>query len=447
VIVMSDGVSLKSILPRSLFARSLLILTLPIILTLLISIYIFFDGHWRKTASKMVVGVASEVSYLVGQVSLESGAEFVQKLSDESIEHFQLSLKYVADGKINLEENKYTGRGQVIQKTLSQELNKRIKEPYVVVVDTQEKWTQVHVQLGRGALIVTAPQRRLFSSSGYAFLLWMVSVSAVLLIVAVLFMRNQIRPIKRLAVAAERFGKGRDVPFFKPEGAREVRAAARSFIGMRNRINKQIQTRTAMLAGVSHDLRTPLTRMKLQVEMMPEGNDRESLKTDVQDMERMINAYLEFAKGDGNEPMQRINVLEVLKRQEELFKRDGFEVVVTSQTEKNFETVAMPVAFERCVSNLLSNAQKYAKATWVSLSRNDEYVTVIIDDDGVGIPKEKYEDVFRPFYREEKSRNSKTGGVGLGLPIAQDIILAHGGDIFLDESSKGGLRVVVKLPV
>ena len=439
--------SLKKILPRTLFARSLLILTLPIILALIISIYIFFDGHWIKTASKLVFGVAAETSYLVDQVEQNKDAKFIQNLSQLSLKHFNLNLEYIADGTLGDSEEQHKGRGQVIQNILSRELDQVIEQPYDVLVDTQDKWTQIRIQLDHGVLIVTSPQSRLFSSTGYVFLIWMVGVSTILLTVAILFMRNQIRPIKRLALAAERFGKGRDVPFFKPEGAREVRAAARSFIGMRDRINKQIQQRTAMLAGVSHDLRTPLTRMKLQVEMMPESEDQKAIKSDVEDMERMINAYLQFAKGDGNEQMERTNIISLLQRQEELFKRDGFDVSLTVDKKINYEIFIRPVAFERCVGNVISNAQKYANAVWVEVARDEDFITLTFDDDGAGIAPENYENVFKPFYREEKSRNSKTGGVGLGLPISQDIILAHGGEIILHKSPQGGLRLVIQLPV
>lgn len=439
--------SVKKILPRTLFARSLLILTLPIILTLIISIYIFFDRHWSGTAARLAAGVAGEVSYLVEEVQKDNDEVAMQGLMDLSLTHFQLGVEYKEGGRIESEEAAFIGRSQIIKSMMSHELDKRLKQPYSILVDVEEKWTQIQVQLDDGVLIITSPQRRLFSSSGYVFLLWMIGVSSILLVVAILFMRNQIRPIKRLAVAAERYGKGRDVPFFKPEGAREVRQAAQSFMDMRARIDRQIQQRTSMLAGVSHDLRTPLTRMKLQAEMLAEGEDKKALKSDIDDMKRMIDAYLQFAKGDGNEEMERSNLLEIFKRQESLFERDNFHVDISAEENKTYELFLRPVAFERCIGNIISNAQKYAHNVWISLKRDDEHVTIYVDDDGQGIDEAHYDDVFKPFYREEKSRNSKTGGVGLGLPIAQDIILAHGGDITLDKSPKGGLRVVIQLPI
>lgn len=438
--------SIKRYLPRSLFARSLLIITAPIILTMIISTYIFFDRHWERMAGRLAFAVAGEITFITDQFEKNYFQNEIYDLSDSSFNYMQMNFKFVPNGLIELDPVFYTGRSDIIKKFLARELNRQLKHPYRIIVDVEEKWTQVQVQVDKGALIFTIPQSRLFSTSGYIFLFWMIGVSAILLAVAVLFMRNQIRPIKRLAIAAERFGKGRDVPFFKPEGAREVRQAARAFIGMRQRINRQIQNRTEMLAGVSHDLRTPLTRMKLQAEMMGDNADAKALKSDVLDMERMINAYLQFAQGEGNEEMERVDVVEMLNRLSKNFARQDFIVEVSSKNEKS-DIFLRPVAVERCFTNILSNAQKYAKNAWVSVAANDENIEIVVDDDGKGIAPELYDDVFKPFFREEKSRNSKTGGVGLGLPIAQDIILAHGGEISLDKSPKGGLRVIINLPV
>lgn len=441
-----EYLSIKRYLPRSLFARSLLILTVPIVLTLIISTYVFFDRHWERMVGRLAVAVAGEVAFLAEQVKENKNPKVMSRLQEDSMSHLQLNLRYVEDGVIQPDPVDYRGRGDIIKKALSRELKEKLQYPYRIIVDVGEKWIQIHVQLEDGLLIVTSPERRLFSSSGFVFLIWMIGVSSVLLIVAILFMRNQIRPIKRLSIAAERFGTGRDVAFFKLEGAKEVRQAAKAFLGMRERINKQIQQRTAMLAGVSHDLRTPLTRMKLQAEMMGDSEDVQALKSDIHDMERMMNAYLQFAKGEGNELSERVDILDMLNRLAATFSRDGMPVEVTS-SEKTFDMFVRPVAFERCLSNIIANAQKYADAAWIGLIADDDHVTLIIEDNGPGIEEDFYEDVFKPFFREEKSRNSKTGGVGLGLPIAQDIVLAHGGDISLHRSEHGGLKVKIELPV
>lgn len=436
----------KKILPRSLFMRSLLILTIPIVLTMSISTYIFFERHWERMAGRLAMAVAGEVAFLTEQIKLDSNQVNYESMANSSMRHLYLNVKYVEGGQIKQEVINYKGRGDIIKKTLAQELGTKLGYPYRILVDTEEKWIQIQVQLENAAIIFTSPERRLFSSSGFVFLIWMVGISSILMIVSILFMRNQIRPMKRLAVAAERFGRGRDVPFFKIEGAREVRQAARAFLGMRDRIQKQIQQRTAMLAGVSHDLRTPLTRMKLQVEMMPEGADKDDLKNDIHDMQRMIDAYLQFARGDKSEPMERVDLKVMAQRMVENYKRDNFVVNLDAQGD-DFINFVRPVAFERCLNNIISNAQKYAYEAWILLRNDGEFVTITIDDNGVGLDPLQYDDVFKPFFRADEARNTKSGSVGLGLPIAQDIVLAHGGDIALDKSPQKGLRVQIILPI
>lgn len=443
---MFQYLSIKRYLPRSLLIRSLMILTLPVILILAISTYVFFDRHWERMTGRLATAVAGEVAFLAEQVKENPSQDSIEKLMRDSDAFMQLNLKYVEGGKIRPEPVSYIGRGHLIKQMLAPELKLRLKHPYRILVDTEEKWIQVQVQLDGGAMIVTSPERRLFSSSGYVFLLWMIGISTVLMVVAVLFMRNQIRPIKRLAIAADRFGKGRDVPFFKLEGAREVRQASRAFLGMRERINRQIQQRTAMLAGVSHDLRTPLTRMKLQTEMLEDSDDAKALKSDIDDMERMIDGYLQFARGEGDEAMERVDIMEIIRRLENNFTREGMDVSVESKFD-SFDIFLRPLAFERCLTNILSNAQKYATSVVLSVKADEDYIFILVDDDGLGIDEDFHEDVFKPFFREDKSRNTKTGGVGLGLPIAKDIVLAHGGDIRLDRSPQKGLRVIISMPI
>jgi two-component system osmolarity sensor histidine kinase EnvZ len=438
--------TIKGFLPRSLFYRSLLILTVPIILTMSISTYIFFDRHWEKMAGRLATAVAGETAFL--SLQIERGLTPVQldQLSRDSLNHLQLNLKFVPAGTIQAETVDYIGREGVIKSFLQQELRQRLGYPYRILVDTEEKWIQVQVQLPQGALLITTPERRLFSSSGYVFLLWMIGVSTVLMVVSILFMRNQIRPIKKLAIAADKLGKGREVPFFKPEGAREVRQAAKAFIGMRERMVNQMHQRTLMLAGVSHDLRTPLTRMKLQAEMIEDEEERRLLQNDIHDMEKMINAYLQFAKGEGNEESERVDVQGMIERLAASFRQQGKEVQ-TQYIGENFELFARPVALERCISNILVNAAKYGSLLRVTLDSGSENISLHVEDNGPGIEPALYDEVFKPFYREEKSRNIKTGGVGLGLPIAQDIVLSHGGTIELGRSDLGGLKVLIDLPL
>ncbi len=320
-----------------------------------------------------------------------------------------------------------------------------MKRPFTLDIDFQEKWVKVSVQINDGVLDITLPGRRLFSSSGYIFLLWVIGSSLLLLMIAVIFMRNQIRPIRKLAIAAERFGKGRDMLSFKPTGAREVRQAAEAFLDMHQRIRRQIEQRTAMLAGVSHDLRTPLTRLKLQLEMMESTPDIQAMKTDIQEMQTMLEGYLEFVRSESDEPVLYTNINLLLNKITDAAKRQN--IAITKQSDEDINIMIRPMGFERCLNNLITNAGKYADHVWLFAAIEDKKLTIIVEDDGPGIPEDQYESVFKPFYRVDSSRNLKTGGVGLGLAISMDVVHAHGGKIWLDKSDKGGLKVCIKLPL
>jgi two-component system osmolarity sensor histidine kinase EnvZ len=284
-----------------------------------------------------------------------------------------------------------------------------------------------------------------YASNSEIFLLWMVGTSSVLLIVAIAFLRNQIKPIVRLADAAESFGKGREVPNFRPRGAREVRRAAAAFIEMKTRIERAIEQRTAMLAGVSHDLRTVLTRFKLELALIDSNPEVEAMKKDVDEMARMLEAYLAFARGDLGEsaaPTDMADFLEELRLDAE---RHGHRTTVVFHGPPI--VTVRPAAFKRCLANLVSNAARYAPSIAITGHRDHRYLTVTVDDDGPGIPSDMREDVFKPFLRLDDARNQDEGGTGLGLAIARDIARSHGGDITLGDSPLGGLRATVRVPV
>lgn len=437
----------KDLLPRTLFWRSLLILITPVFLLQVIATYVFLDRHWSKTTDRLAFAVAGEIAIIADQVEQSASYENMEAVG----RYYERTLDIVIDFrpgailKQTATSYGYAGAwNSAVAEVLSDALKSQVRRPHDIHVDIDGKWIQVGVQLPMGVLIVDLPQRRLFTSTTYIFLLWMVGSSIVLLLIAVLFMRNQIRPIRRLAIAAERFGKGREIPFFKVEGAREVRQAGRAFLEMRERINRQIQQRTAMLAGVSHDLRTPLTRMKLQIEMMGDNEDVRELKSDIADMERMIAAYLDFARGEGEEQPVETDATEILRRVAAAARREGAAVSLTAGDD--LTAVLRPLAFERCMTNLLGNGVKYGGTVDVEARRAKDHIEITVADNGPGIPVDMREEVFKPFFRGEASRNAKTGGVGLGLPIAQDIVLAHGGQIWLEDAPQGGLLVRVHLP-
>ena len=444
---MEGHFSIKRFLPRTLFGRSLLILITPVLLIQLITTFVFFFMHWTKMTTRLAFAVSGELAVMTAALKEDGSQQNVDDIAQYASAYLSMDVRYQREARIP-DEIHSSGlkiwEGIVAQK-LSDELAAQIRENFIVHADFREKTLVVFIQLEGGVLEVAFPQRRLFSSSGYVFLLWMIGTSLLLLLIAILFMRNQIRPIRKLAAAAERFGKGRDTPFFKPEGAKEVRQAGRSFLDMRRRIERQVSQRTDMLAGVSHDLRTPLTRMKLQIEMLPDSADKEGMREDIQDMERMIGGYLDFVRGDGDEDFETVELAAVFEKIAALLRRENMQVEISAQP--SLELAVRPLAFERAMSNLLTNAAKYAEHIWIKAHADGGKIHIQIEDDGPGVPPDQYEEVFKPFTRVDTSRNAETGGVGLGLPIAMDIVHAHGGKIWLEPSEHGGLCVVVRMPV
>lgn len=445
-----DGIiPIKRLLPKTLFARSLLILVTPVLLIQIITTLVFFDRHWTRITSRLAFGVSGEIAMIAAQIEADESPENVKMISSQAATSLDMLISFSKDAKLEEtgDDKSNTVWRSMMAETLNRELKQHLTQPFLLDTDNQEKWMEVTVQLEGGVLSVSLPQRRMFSSSSYIFLLWMIAASIVLLAIAILFMRNQIRPIRRLAVAADRFGKGREVHAYKLEGAIEVRQAGQAFLDMRKRIQRQISQRTEMLAGVSHDLRTPLTRMKLQLAMLGDGPDIEAMKGDVAEMEKMIGGYLEFVRGEGGEQVSMVSLDDLLQRVVVSAKRQGRDISLTEGTQINMMLRSM--AFERCLTNLVNNACKYADHVWIAARRVEggEKIEITVDDNGPGIPEDKYEDVFKPFYRVDSSRNAATGGVGLGMPIAMDIVHSHGGKIWLEKSREGGLRVVILLPV
>ncbi|HYH38595.1 MAG TPA: ATP-binding protein [Azospirillum sp.] len=433
---------LKRFLPRTLFARTLLIIVTPVILAQAVATWIFYDRHWDTMTNRLATAVAGDIAMVAELLERDPSPDNRQRVIAMAARSSDLIVT-VEPGH-TLAEPRRQLRG-LLERTLSQALNERVHRPFTINTEVAREWYEIRVQLPDSVLSVMSPERRLFSPTTYIFILWMVGSALVLFAIAIVFMRNQIRPIRRLAIAADSFGKGRDVPNFKPEGASEVRQAASAFLKMRERIQRQITQRTEMLAGVSHDLRTPLTRMKLALDMLGEGPEVEELMTDVAEMETMIEGYLAFARGEGTEAVQPTDLTRLLNEAVAGARREGADV--TLEAAEDLALPLRPNAFRRCLANLLANARRHAGHIWVSAKRRRNLIEIVIDDDGPGIPAKMREDVFKPFYRLETSRNKATGGAGLGLTIARDVVHSHGGDITLSDSPHGGLRVLIRLPV
>ncbi|SBW03724.1 Periplasmic Sensor Signal Transduction Histidine Kinase [uncultured Alphaproteobacteria bacterium] len=433
---------IKSLLPKSLLGRSLLIILTPLILLQLVTATVFYDRHWGTITRRLAGSVAGDVGVIVAYLRDHPGPASRAWIVAEARQHMQLEMR-LADGEVL--RNLPVGDSDISLAPLAHELENVITLPFQLHDGDDDDTIEIRIQTADGVLTVESPKKRLSSFTVYLFLLWMVGTSLLLFGIATIFMSNQVRAVRRLAIAADSFGKGRDAPWFKPEGATEVRQAAQAFLQMRERIKRQIDQRTEMLAGVSHDLRTPLTRMKLQLAMMPGDPAAADLTEDVAEMERMVEGYLAFARGEGREQMRPSNIADLVESVVGRFTRNAAPIDL--HVERRLTMPLRPHAMERCLSNLIGNAVRYAEHIAVRVGQRGDAVEILIDDDGPGIPPEKRADVFRAFFRIESSRNRETGGVGLGLTIARDVARSHGGDIQLAESPLGGLRVRLILPL
>lgn len=430
-------------LPRTLLGRSILIIGAPLVLVQVIATAVFYERHYDNITKRLAQAIAGEVAVviqLLGDAPEDSLSGGQLKLA-ESVLQFEIGFE---NGGL-LSEEAPPSDDSVLDRKLTNALDLRLDFPFQIDTVSSEDLVWVWVQLPGGILSVRLPRSRLFSDTTYIFIAWMVGSSVVLFAVATFFMRNQVRPIRRLAKAAESFGRGIDVPGFKPQGAEEVRLAARSFLQMRERIRRQIDQRTIMLAGVSHDLRTPLTRMKLQLAMAGEDPEVANLASDVIEMERMVEGYLAFAAGEGEEEPKTLMLSSLLTGIVEQVTKNGARIDLRMDDDP--EITLRPAAMRRCLTNLLSNALHYGTQVQVRTKVRKKRAEIVIDDDGPGIPAERREDVFRPFYRLDESRNPSTGGTGLGMTIARDVVRGHGGELTLEDSPAGGLRARIRLPL
>jgi two-component system osmolarity sensor histidine kinase EnvZ len=434
---------LNSILPKGLYARALIIMIVPMVILQSVVAYFFLESHWSLVTQRLSAGVVSDISALIATYNSypqDADATRLRKIAQE-----QLGL--IVDF-LPLTDMPPPGPKpffSLLDQSLSEELRKKIGRPYWIDTVGRSSLVEIRIRLDNAVMRVFARRSAAYASNSEIFLFWMLGTSSVLLIFAVIFLRNQIRPILRLADAAEAFGKGREVPNFRPRGAREVRRASQAFIEMKNRVERTIEQRTAMLAGVSHDLRTVLTRFKLELALAGKGPEIEAMKSDVDEMARMLEAYLSFARGDLDEPSAQVDMAEFLDQLRADLERQGHKATVAFH---GLPVVAVrPAAFKRCLGNLVSNAARFAKSIAISGHRDHRYLTITVDDDGSGIPADKREDVFKPFLRLDDARNQDEGNSGLGLSIARDIARTHGGDITLSDSPMGGLRATVRVPV
>lgn len=436
---------MKLMMPRRLFGRSLIIIVAPMLILQGIVTEVFFDRHYRIVTAIMTRGVANDVGYMVMlENQLPLGAERDRERRTAA-QAFGYPAEFLPGQHLTRVVSTPT---TVLDRQLSFIFSSELRQAITFDSGRFRDYVDLRVQLKDGVLRLLVPRERVTASNADIFVLWMIGSSLVLIAVAGLFLRNQVKPIERLAHAAESFGKGRSFTGFKPHGAQEVRRAALAFMEMRQRIERFVQQRTEMLAGISHDLKTPLTRIRLQLAMMRRDPDTIAIEGDIADMERMLNEYLEFARGGGGEAAKEIDlaVLATEAAADAGRSADSRHRIVLTEIEPLMLTVRRD-ALKRCLTNLLDNALKYGQFVQLKLYRKGSRIEFAVEDDGPGIDASRREEAFRPFHRLDEGRNLQSGGIGLGLAIARDIARAHGGDVRLEDSALGGLRAVIWLPV
>ena len=433
----------KSMLPKGLYARALLIIITPMVILQSVVAFVFMERHWNTVTRRLSAAVTQDIAAVID----------IRKVYPQDRDY--TDLRRIAQERLGLvvdflPANEMPPLGQkpffsLLDQALSEEVRKQIGRPFWIDTVGRSNLVEIRIQLDDAVMRVFARRNAAYASNSEIFLLWMVGTSLVLITVAILFLRNQIRPILRLAEAVESFGKGREVPNFRPRGAQEVRRAASAFIEMKARVERTIEQRTTMLAGVSHDLRTVLTRFKLELALIGDGPEADAMKKDIDEMSRMLEAYLAFARGDAGESPEPTDMSAFLDELKVDAERHGHNTTVEFH---GYPVVTVrPNAFRRCLANLVSNASRFAAAIAITGHRDHRYMTIAVDDDGPGIPANLREDVFKPFLRLDDARNQDEGGSGLGLAIARDIARSHGGDIMLSDSPMGGLRASVRIPV
>ncbi len=437
----SDWLALR--MPKRLYARSLIIIIAPMVLLQSVIAFVFMERHWQMVTERLSTAVVRDISAIID--ILETYPQEPDYANIIRIAQQRLDLNVSVLPPAPLPSPGPKPFFSILDYFLNEEITRQINRPFWIDTVGDSDLVEIRIQLEDKVLRVFAKRSQAYASNTLIFLTWMIGTALVLLTIAIAFLRNQIKPIQQLSEAAESFGKGQPMPAdFYPHGAEEVRKAGIAFIQMRERIERQIEQRTAMLSGVSHDLRTILTRFKLQLAIAGTKIDTVPLNQDITDMQNMLEGYLAFARGEGSEEQDVLD-LQILfrKLEEEARLRDRS---FSSEMHGSSQIQVRPNAFERLVSNLVGNAFRYAQSVHLTATHKGDWLTITVDDDGTGIPEDKREEVFKPFVRLDEARNQDAGGTGLGLAIARDIARNHGGDITLESSPTGGLRAIISIP-
>lgn len=431
-------------MPKGLYGRSLLIVITPMVLLQSVVAFVFMERHWQSVTQRLSTAVVRDVAAIVDVIETYPQDTEYLTITRIARERFALNISILPPDPLPPPNPKPFF--SILDGILSQQITRQLAKPFWIDTVGDSNLLEIRIMLEKNVLRVYLRRSRAYASNTHIFLLWMSGTSLVLIFISILFLRNQMKPIQNLASAAESFGKGHALPGdFKPRGAQEIRRAGYAFLEMRERIERQIEQRTTMLAGVSHDLRTILTRFNLQLALLRKSPGVSELQNDVDDMQKMLEEYLNFTRGDGDEEASDINLEDVLSRLESEAELNGKQLSYRLAGRKNIKV--RPGAFSRLLTNLVSNAIRYAENIDILAERRDGWLTILVDDDGVGIPEASREDVFKPFFRLDEARNQDDSGTGLGLAIARDIARTHGGDITLEDSPLGGLRAILRIPV
>jgi len=438
---MSYGLNdiLKNILPKRLFYRSLFIVAAPIILLQIIITIVFFDSLWIKANKGMTKSLVGEVETLLDVYKGQ------QDQKQTIIDLYNKNFDFVVTFKANevLPKEKSERWYSPMDRSLRRELKPVFGNSYWFDTTSFKEVVELRIEYQNGFIQIFFPKHKIAPSSARIFALWITLPGLLLIMIAIVFLKNQTRPIVNLAKAAEKFGKGEFIKEFRPSGAKEIRQAAYEFDKMRKRITVHLNQRSEMLSGISHDLRTPLTRLKLQLALLKQQDLAKKMGDDIEEMERMLNEYLEFSRHQKNEETEKVNLKNIIDDIVKKYENKKINVSV----ENNIEINIRPNSIKRCLVNLIDNGLSYGKKVEIKTTKTINQTIILIDDDGPGIDEKEYQNVMKPFYRIDKSRGQNKSGVGLGLSIANDIIRSHGGDITLDKSPLSGLRVQVSLPL
>lgn len=439
---------LADLMPKGLYARALIIIITPIVLLESVVAFAFMERHWQVVTRRLSEATARNISAVINVYEHYPYNDDYRRLMELAGDHLDLSVQVMPPGELPavLPRPFFA----LLDRALTAEVQQRIKLPFWIDTVGQSRHVEIRVKHEKGILRFVVTRAQTYLSNSHIFLMWMVGTSIVLLTVAILFLRNQIRPILRLSEAADAFGKGRPVPDdFRPRGAREVRQASQAFLEMRDRIKTHVDQRTTMLAGVSHDLRTVLTRFKLNLALIKDGVETRAMRSDISEMQHMLEDYLAFAKGDGGEEARPANVRQLLEEIHDDAQAFGAPVGLKMRKRRRGDLI-LPLkrqAAKRAITNLVTNAARFGDRVMISVQSDRSWLEVIVEDDGPGIPPEQREVVFKPFFRLDHARNQNEGNSGLGLAIARDIARSHGGDILLETSTMGGLKAVFRVPI